>query len=176
MNLVKVLGARVADEMRLTKALRYGSDDVVEVPQISPFGVDSVPINGLIAVYSETGDSGESVVIGYVCKNHVSEVGETRFYSTDEDGVEQTFIYLKKDGFICIGGDAKNMVRFQELKSGFDQMKGDFNDLVSAFNSHTHATAAVGPPVPPTPVPTVIPASVSTASIDDCKIDEIKTL
>jgi len=68
------------------------------------------------------------------------------------------------------------MERFQEVKTGFEQMKTDLNSLTTAFNTHIHATAALGPPVPPTPVPSVIPATPSTASIDSCKIDEIKTL
>lgn len=70
------------------------------------------------------------------------------------------------------GGDYA--VRYLELKSAFDELKQDLNDLVSAFNSHMHATAAPGPPSPPTPIPSIIPASTSTASVDDAKIDKIE--
>jgi hypothetical protein len=51
----------------------------------------------------------------------------------------------------------------------------DHNDLVNAFNAHMHPTAGTGPPSPPTPG-TGIPATPSTASVDDAKINEIKTL
>ena len=54
-------------------------------------------------------------------------------------------------------GDSDFMVRFSELKAGFDQLKSDFN---------THSHTAHGTP----------PTTPSTASVDSCKIDEIKTL
>lgn len=40
----------------------------------------------------------------------------------------------------------------------------EFQALVSAFNAHLHATAATGPPVPPTPVPGQIPVVAGASS------------
>jgi len=66
------------------------------------------------------------------------------------------------------GGDY--MARFNELKAGFDELKSDYNNFVTAtYNLHQHPTAAAGPPTPPT-----ITGSSSTASIDNAKIDDIE--
>lgn len=63
------------------------------------------------------------------------------------------------------GGDF--LARFDELKTGFDQLKSDFN----AFLTHVHSGVTTGGGVsgPATP-----PATVSTASIDSAKIDELE--
>ena len=82
-------------------------------------------------------------------------------------------IIFKNDGRIVFkvgtteGGDF--MVRFNELKSGFDELKQDFNDLVTAYNTHTHPTAPTGPISTPSS-----PGTASTATVDDAKIEEIE--
>lgn len=65
------------------------------------------------------------------------------------------------------GGDYA--VRYLELKSAFDELKQDFNDLVTAYNSHMHPTAATGSPSPPT-----VTGSSSSADMSDSKIDKIE--
>lgn len=152
-----------------------GKDDVQESLEVSPYGIDSNPIKDMVALYSPTAEIGVNVVIGYVNKNKIADIGEFRVFSTDDKGEVKSYIHLKNDGVIQINGDNDNAVRYSELKKGFDSLKSDFNKLVNAFNSHVHATAAVGPPVPPTPIPSVIPAKTSLASIDKSKIDDIKT-
>ena len=175
MNLVKVISSRIIENKRLVKFLRMGASDVREKQEISPFGFDSNPIKDMIAVYSETGEVGKSVIIGYINKNQIAESGESRMYSTDDNGVLKMFLHLKKDGTAEFGGNTKNLTRFQELESGFNQLRTDLNNLVIAFNQHTHPTAPTGPISIPTPIPTVIPASNSTASISGAKIVEIYT-
>ena len=64
-------------------------------------------------------------------------------------------------------------VRYNELESAYNQLKSDHDDLVQAFNTHVHATAAPGAPSPPTPA-AGIPASASTGDISGAKINEIK--
>ncbi len=74
-------------------------------------------------------------------------------------------IFFRENGNITFkigsqeGGDYA--ARFNELKSGFDELKGDFN----GFLTHVHGASGT-PPVPP--------AIPSTASIDSAKIDEIE--
>jgi hypothetical protein len=160
---------------RVVKFLRYGKDDVQTSLEASPYGIDSNPIKDMIAVYAQTDVKGETVLFGYINKNQKAAIGETRFYATDKDGVEKFFIWLKSDGTCEIGGTAKHMTRFEDLETGFNQLKTDHNNLVNAFNAHMHPTAGTGPPSPPTPGGGV-PATTSTASIASAKITQIKTL
>lgn len=167
----KFLSSEIDDDNeRVIKVLRLGKDDVQTASESMPFGIDSNPVKDLVAVYAKSSANGENVIIGYLNQNQQAEVGEIRIYSTDVDGVEKTYLYLKNDGTVEIAGDADNMVRFSKLKEGFDQLKSDFNNLISTFNSHMHPEtgATTGPPT--------TPGSSSSASIDDSKIDEIKTL
>ena len=176
-KIVKIISSKVDDRnRRLIKSLGWGSDDVQEVLNVSDFGDDSHPVENMVAIYAETTDIGNPVVIGYINKNQISEVGEKRIFSTDTDGNVVFALHLKNDGTAEFGGNSDFLVRYNELKTGFDQLKSDFNSLISAFNTHTHATAATGPPVPPTPIPSQIPATPSSADISGAKIDEIKTL
>ena len=176
MNFVKVISTELDNLQRIVvKVLRYGKSDVQTSDQVAPHGIDSNPVKDMMAVYAQTEQTGETVIVGYLNRNMLAAVGETRIYSTNSAGELQTFIWLKTDGTIELGGDDDFAVRFNELKAGFDQLRSDHNDLVNAFNAHMHATAAAGPPSTPTPG-SGIPATPSTASIDDAKIDEIKTL
>lgn len=159
----------------LSKFQRMGKNDIQETLTIAPFGVDSRALKDMIAIHCETGVSGESVLIGFINKDCISDIGETRLFSTDENGELKQYIWLKNNGDIHFGGDVGNLTRFQELENGFNELKSDLNSLTTAFNTHMHATAATGPPTPPTPG-VGIPAIVSTASIAGAKIDEFKTL
>jgi hypothetical protein len=148
----------------------------VQTPfQALPHGIDSNPVKDMIAVYSETTEKGKPVVIGYLNPDQLAEVGGTRLYSTDSDGEVQFAIYLRADGTCEVGGDADNMVRYSELETAFNQLKSDFDALVSDYNSHTHIVpqAPSGNTTSQTPIPT---GSPSTADITPAKINEIKTL
>jgi len=169
MNIVKILSTRVVDGFRNVKFLRMGNSDIQETEQIAPHGIDSNPVKDMVAIYAPTLQQGEPVIIGFINKKLIDlDPGETSVFSTDDSGDLSTFIHLLADGTMKIGGDADFMVRFNELKSGFDQLKAD-------FNSHIHTTTAT---IGASPTPGVItpPTSPSTASIDASKIDEIKTL
>lgn len=174
MNFVKIDSTNTDSLIRrVAKFLRFGKSDIQTALQVAPHGIDSNPVNEMIALYAETGQKGKTVVVGYLNKNVLAEVGETRIFSTDSNGELQTFIWLKADGTMQIGGSTKNMVRFQELETGFNQLKTDFNNLVTLFNSHVHTgvTTGGGSSGPP-----ASSGSSSNASIADAKIDEIKTL
>ena len=129
--------------------------------QINPPGMDSVPIaddQGVVILIEQT--QGKSISIG-VYPDTQAEAGEVRFYSRNSAGVEQSFLWLKADGTIDINGSADYAVAFDDLKSGFDQLKSDHN----AFLLHVHGVAGT-PPVPP--------AVPSTASIDASKVATVK--
>lgn len=172
MNFVKVLKSRVKDNFRLIKFLRKGKSDNRECKVIAPHGIDSHPVGDMIALYAETSVNGKNVIIGYISKNAIADIGELRMYSTDSDGVEQNYIYLKNDGDIEVGGNADNMVRFSQLESAFNQLKGDLNSFITVFNTHVHSGVTTGPGSTGSS-PT--PGTSSAADISGAKIDEVKT-
>lgn len=160
---------------RIIKAFIRTPRDVQTNFQSSPWGDDSQPINGADVVQAETANDEVTLIIGVVQQNQKARPGEKRIFATDEDGKVVIDIWLKNDGTGEFAGTGDFLARFNELKSGFDQLKSDHNDLIQAFNSHMHATAASGPPSTPTPIPNQIPATQSQASIDNAKIDNLKT-
>lgn len=107
---------------RLVKAYRYGSIDVQTPLQASPYGIDSAPIKDMVAVYSKTDNDDTNIVIGYFNKNLLAQQGETRLFSTDANGNLKTFIWLKNDGQMELGGTADHAVRYQKLQDGLDAM------------------------------------------------------
>ena len=176
MNLVKIISTEVNDlAERIVKFLRFGLKDVQTAIQTAPYGMDSNPIKDMIAIYGATSDKGKPVIIGFINKNQLTDIGETRIFSTDANGALKTFIWLQNDGIMEIAGDVDFMVRFSELKSGFDELKSDLNDMKSKWNTFAGAYVPGGPAAIGTP-PSASQSASSTASIDGSKIDEIKTL
>ena len=178
MNITKIISTTLKDARRLVKFFRFGSSDVRENYEASPFGLDSNPVKDTVGVYSSTTSNGQGVILGYVHANKKADVGEFRTYGTDTNGAEVFYTWIKSDGTMEIGGDTDNMVRFSELKTAFDQLKSDFDSLVSSYNGHIHITTAT---VGATPTVGVIAVTTSTgspttANIDPSKIDEIKTI
>ena len=162
LKLAKFLSAVLGkQDKRDVKVNVMGKNDTRTAFQASPFGIDSNPASedDLVAVYADTTEDGQSVLLGYLLKGLAAEKGEVRLYSTDEDGAEQpkAYIHLKNDETLEIGGNSDNMVRFSALQTAFNQLKTE-------FNAHVHSSNGT-PPVTP-----------STADISGAKIDEIKTL
>jgi len=161
----------------LSKFQRMGKNDIQEVVTVGPFGVDSRAVKDMVAIHAQTGVSGESVVIGFINKNCIAEIGEHRIFSTDSDGVLSTYIHLKNDGTMAIGGNADFMVRYSELESAFNELKSDHNTLAQKWDSFCSSYAPGSPSTVGTP-PTLAASTVgqSTADIAGAKIEEIKTL
>lgn len=170
----KILSSSIKKSRLMLKILRSGSKDSLTPFNASPFGVDARPIKGMKAVYMETANDDEPVLIGYINENSQAGIGEVRFYSLDSDGNEQNFIHIKNDGEIDIGGLADNMVRYSKLEDGFNELKTDFNNLVTKWNAFANFYVPGGPTTQGLPI-SASAASASSASIADAKIDEIKT-
>ena len=176
-KIVKVISSKTDDQdRRLVKSLGWGDDDVQENITASSFGDDSHPVKDMIAIYSDTTDIGEPVIIGYVNKDQISKVGEKRIFSTDADGVLSFALHLKNDGTAEFGGDADFMVRYNELETGFNALKSDLNTFISTFNAHVHPFVGLAVGVPGITTPTTTAGSPSSADISGEKINEIKTL
>jgi len=168
MNIMKVASAALNNIGQfIIKVSGNGGKDIREAYQVAPHGIDAKPYPKLKAIYARTDADEAPVIIGYININLIAEDGETRLFSTDSDGQQVFSIHLKNDGTCELGGDADFLVRFNELKSGFDAFKSDVNSFITTkYNTHTHASVGA------VPVPL---GSASTASIDAAKIDEIKT-
>jgi hypothetical protein len=146
------------------KVLRYGKSDIQTPTEASPHGIDSNPVKDMIAVFSDTEESGKPVIIGYLNKNRVADVGELRLFSTDKDGKEVFYAYLKNDGTMELGGKVDNLLRFIPLDAALQQMAIDLNiELVKISAAISALGGAYG----------VTPISID---ISQAKIDEIKTL
>lgn len=149
---------------RITKVRRRGKDDVQTAIEIAPYGCDSNPIAGMRAIYSPTEDKGKKVIIGYINKDQLAEVGEHRLYSTDSNGVLKFFIWLKNDGTLEIGGNSDNAVRYSPLNTGLQQFKSDIQAQLALIA--TGIAAGGGSYTPGT----------LTLDISNSKIQQIKTL
>lgn len=101
--------------------------------------------------------------------------GETKLYSTDEDGEQQASLYLDNEGNLTVNDGEDYAVRYSALETAFNQLKDDFDSLVSLYNAHIHiTTATVGSTaVVGTLSATTSQGSSSTADISDAKIEEI---
>ncbi len=177
MTISKVISTAIEKGILIVKILGLGSKDVRTTYNVSPFGIDSNIPKGYRGIYADTGNIGEKILIGIISDKAITDIGETRIYSEKEDGTASFDILLKKNGTCEIGGNSDFMVRFSELKSGFDKLKSDLNQVITDLNTHTHlctapgtASGTMGKSVPP------VELTPTAASIDDCKIAEIKTL
>jgi len=110
---------------RILKFEEFGAKTASES---MPFGIDSNPIENMIAIHSTTSNNAESVIIGYINKNQIADIGESRMYSLDANGVLKAFVYCKNDGILLLNGDSYSGVRYEPLKSGLDNQ----NDLINA--------------------------------------------
>lgn len=143
----------------IQKVRRLGKYDIQTAPIAAPYGIDCNPIEGMVAIFAETSMKGDQVIIGYVNKNAIAEVGGLRLFSTNSAGAEQFYVYLRASNNLELGGDARHLARFEELETAF-------NELKSAYNSHTHLSKATG-------TPTSTTSAASSADISACKIDNI---
>lgn len=123
--------SEIQDGLRIIKVEQFGAKTADEC---SPFGIDSSPLKDMTAIYSETSEGGEPVIVGYINENQKAGEGETRFYSMGADG-EKTYIYLTKDGNIELGGNSKNLVRFQELEQSMNALEQFINTQLPLISS-----------------------------------------
>ena len=109
---------------RILKVMQYGPKTANEC---GPFGLDSSPLENYTAIYSETANVGESLIIGYIQKNQIAQQGEARLFSLDSNGLLKAEIFCKADGTIILNGGGFNSVRYENLNSELQQLKTDIN-------------------------------------------------
>lgn len=118
----------------------------------------------MVAVYSETAEKGKDVIVGYLNKNQLADVGESRMYATDANGNLKLYVWLKADGTMELGGTADNAVRYQKLS---DATTAYQNKVITELGKISAAIALLGGSY-----------TVGDVSFDisQAKINEIKTL
>lgn len=179
LKIATFLSSVIEQGRRRIKLLVNGRSDSRRPYESLPFGVDGVPPENWRALYAETSEEGRNVVIGYINQNQLQVLnnGETHFYSTSADGDSiAAFIRLLNDGTMQVLGTGDFFVRFNELETGFNELRSDLNTHITSYNGHIHiTTATVGTGPPGVIAPTTSTSTSSTASIAGAKIDEIET-
>jgi hypothetical protein len=175
--LVKIIStATDALRRRVPKFLRFGKGDVQTALEVAPSGIDGNPEKDMIAVYAPTSENGKTVIIGYINANQKAEAGELRLFCT-ASGTEKFYVWLKKNGTLELGGATNYAVKFNELKSEFDKLKTDHNELAQKWNAFCTAYVPGSPSTVGLP-PTLATSSVTpnASDIDLAKNEKIKTI
>lgn len=175
MDLVKIISTAFDSfKRRVPKFLRKGLHDVQTAFEAAPYGIDSNPVKDMIAIYSPTSEKGKTVIIGYLNKNQLAEVGEFRAYSTNAQGALQTYMWLKGNGDILLGGDASHLTKFEELQTSFNELRDFVNNFITTkYNVHTHTYVNVSAPATTSPSTTV--GTTTSVTINSAKADKVKT-
>lgn len=150
----------IINSFRSIKVLQFGAKtaDVV-----APFGDDSAPLKDMTAIYAETTNVGESIVIGYINKNQIALPGEKRIFSLDASGNLSTYIHLQTDGTMHLGGDTDNVVRYSPLSSGLDVKDALINTELTKI---AVAISALGGSY----APSAINTDITLAKVDEVKV------
>lgn len=101
----------------IIKVLQFGAKTA---KQAAPFGIDSNPLDNYTAIYADTLNAGESVILGYINKKYITEKGEIRIYSLDASGAVKAFAYCRTNGDLELNGSEFSAVRFENLKTAID--------------------------------------------------------
>lgn len=108
----KLKSSSIEQGKRILKVFQFGAKTAKEV---SPFGFDGCAPENWTAIYGETSNKGESVVIGYINKNQLAEVGGSRMYALGSSGEVVGYVYARASGVLELNGNAFSSVRFQNL-------------------------------------------------------------
>lgn len=124
-TLSKLKSSTIENGKRILKVLQFGAKTAKEC---GPFGFDGLPPEDWTAIYADTSNKDESVVIGYINRHQLAEVGGSRMYSLGGDGELAAFAYCRASGVLELNGAAYSGVRFQALKTATDNA----NTLINA--------------------------------------------
>lgn len=121
----KLKSSSIEQGKRILKVLQFGAKTAKEC---GPFGFDSSAPENWTAIYGETSNKGESVVIGYINKNQLAEVGGSRMYALDSSGEVVGYVYARASGVLELNGNEFSGVRFQNLVQAINAQ----NSLINA--------------------------------------------
>lgn len=133
-------------------------------------GVYSKPHEDESGVVAQVGN--DNIVIAthnYKLDKDVDK-GNILLYSIDNTGTVKGSCLLNQNGEFIVNDGSRSAVAFAELKAGFDQLKTDLNNLITAYNAHVHSGVTTGPG---SSGPTPSQGVSSTADIDSSEVDEV---
>ncbi len=159
-TLANIVSSAIEFGRRILTVTQFGAKTSQES---SPFGDDSNPLQGMTAVFAETTEIGEPVIIGYINENQLAAVGEKRLYSLDENGNESTFVWLKNNGNLELNGNTFSAVRFQNLQVSLQNSD-------TAINVELNKIAAAITTLGGTYVPVVIQTNIDNSESENVKL------
>jgi hypothetical protein len=160
---------------RLQKFLGMGRKDVQETEVCQPFGIDGNAVKDMVAIYSPTLVKGETVVIGYINKNAIAEVGGLRLYSTNQQGSERAYVYLRANKDIELNGNGDSIVRYTPLNSGIQSEASLINQNLNLILANlTNLNSVVNGIIPGSVTAIYVPVPV-TVDITQSKVNDVKT-
>ena len=121
------------DGMRMIKVDQFGAKEPYEC---APFRFDSNPVKDMTAVYADTSENGEPIIIGYINENQLADVGELRLYNSNK-----SYIWLKNDDTIELNGNSRTIVAFIDLKT---ELENTINKLNVELTKIQTAITALG--------------------------------
>jgi hypothetical protein len=117
----------------IIKALTMGGASTAK--QVSPFGIDSNPLRDLTAIYAETTNVGEAVILGYISKEYITEQGEIRIYSIGGDLSVKAYVHAKRNGDLALNGDDFSAIRYENFKTKIDLLQQDINTQLGLISA-----------------------------------------
>lgn len=146
--LAKYFSSIIENGKRIIKSKGIGGS-VMTTKEVGPFGFDAQPPEGMTAIYADTTNADESVIIGYINKNQVAGIGESRMYSVDAQGEVMATIKCDALGRISLNGNAYNSVRYEPLESGLNAqnllINAELSKIAIALNSLAPGSYTVAP-------------------------------
>lgn len=132
----KIKSSVIEAGKRILKVEQFGAKTAKES---YPFGFDSSAPEGFTAIFAETTNKDASVIVGYINKNQLATIGESRMYAVDPSGEVVGFVYARASGVLELNGSAFSSVRFQSLKIAIDNndasINAEFSKLATAITS-----------------------------------------
>lgn len=142
-------------------------DDIRTVEWQGPPGIDVQPVVGSRVYFEEVSEIypiATGIDDGIEPADDL-ETGAKEIYSQNGSS-RAAKIRLNPDEEIIVNDGQDFAVKFNELKSAFDQLVQDFNDHIHTTTATVAATPTVGTISPPT--------ASSSASIDSSKVEKVR--
>lgn len=130
---------------------------------VAPWGVESKPVNDATSVVADTVSS-KTVCVGYIIKETDLKQGESRFYSTDENGKRKCELLMNSEGDFIFSDGNDNATKFNALDLAIksDIVNHINEELVKIASGITTAGGAY--------TPNFLEADLSDAKADNIKI------
>lgn len=164
---------------RLVVKAWNGGSYTYTAEEAGPWGMDARAIKGTVGLYAPTQRDGDELFLGWLIKDRLAEIGETRLFSTDANGVQKFNAWLRADGTMLLGDSitpadyANFAVLYNESLAENNKLKATINDLVQRWNAFCNAYTPGSPSTLGTP-PTLTASTVTSNASDFTKIKNPK--